>query len=351
MPQPTTHYLVIRRAIPKEHWANWWDQYKPYFGLGSSAPDLFYFPRISLGNNYCSDLSDTMHSESSYDLFCTMLDIAKSNYPGDPLAAEKQFAFSVGMYAHVVTDCIFHPYVYRSTNDHWNTKNFLNELKHKKEEFRIDRGVHRKIRGNAQEVGTTEWKCPGETVDLLEFAIVDQFNQALETIYPLQFNSDHSVSDTDHPIQQAYHSLDSEIPYLLNGEKMFLWGSAKIITPSEDDLDDHFFTRSYPSFPGLDPYTPEDLFNFSCATCRNVFKKSLEFLQDNQASSSGKFFSNHRSDYLGVGNWNLDTGLPCEYNNDPLMLQECPEHYLYKVDQLKNQYAVFSQLYNPADFE
>ena len=34
MPQPATHYLVVRRSIPEEYWEEWWnDTYKKYFGL------------------------------------------------------------------------------------------------------------------------------------------------------------------------------------------------------------------------------------------------------------------------------------------------------------------------------
>lgn len=46
MPQPATHYLIARGSIPEDHHKTWWDIYKPEFALGSSAPDLFYFPTI-----------------------------------------------------------------------------------------------------------------------------------------------------------------------------------------------------------------------------------------------------------------------------------------------------------------
>ncbi len=352
MPQPTTHYLVIRRAIPREQWSDWWDQFKPYFGLGSTAPDLFYFPRISIGRTYDSEISDAIHADCSFDLFCTMLDIAKRNKinPSNPFVAEKQFAFSVGFYSHVVTDCIFHPYVYRSTHDHWNTKNFINESKHKIEEFRIDRGIHRMIYGKDQEIGTTSWKCPGGTPDFLEYAIVDLFNSALLLVYPTNFNTTKSINDDSHPIHQAYRALNSEIPYLFNGQKLFLWGSGQGLSTSDINFDDYFFTTPYPATLGLEEYTPQDLFNFACSACKKVFLDSLGFFYDEQYDSASDYFHRHPANYLAQGNWNLDTGLLCQYNNDALMQKECPEHYQYKADELKRQYFELNQLYNPEDF-
>lgn len=342
MPQPTTHYLVIRRAIPEKYWPIWWDRYKPFFGLGSSAPDLFYFPKLSLWRNYSSDLSDSIHSEHSYDIFCNMLDIAKDNKSNaQDYTAEKQFAFSVGFYAHVVTDCIFHPYVYRNTEDHWATSNFLNELKHKQEEFRIDRGIHRMVHGRNQDIGSTDWKCPGPSNNLLDPSIATLFNQALSTSFSHYLPSQ-NINDSYHPIQQAYDSLNDLIPHLFNGQKMFLWGRGEQLDTSGIEDDEHFFTRHY-SCIGLEPYTPQDLFNFSCAACQGVFLKALEFFNEPYESSSQQYFYQHQTDYLGQGNWNLDTGLPCDYNNHRQIMTECPEHYSYKVEELQSRFYTISQ--------
>lgn len=258
--------------------------------------------------------------------------------------------FSVGFYAHVITDCIFHPYVYRSTNDHWNTKDFSNESKHKIQEFRIDRGVHRKIWGKDQEVGTTAWSCPGESPDLLEYCIVYLFNTGLTSIYPTRFTSNRDISDDSHPIQQAYNTLNSELPYLLNGQQLLLWGSGTRMNTSKIDIDDHFFTSAYPHFTGLDAYTPQDLFNFSCVACRNLFLSALEFFNSEISSPADTYFSSQPCNYLGQGNWNLDTGLLCQYNTDDMMQRECPEHYQYKVDELKKQYSELSKLYQSMIF-
>lgn len=356
MPQPTAHYLVARRSIPKEHWKEWWDKYKPYFGLGSSAPDLFYFPsimrQIMSHSSYTGKLSDVIHSEGSYDLFCTILSMSKEsllNGSGEGVA-EKQFAFSFGFYSHVVTDCVFHPYVYRHSGDHWATTNYRAEGKHKMEEFQIDRGIHRKIRGNDLEIGTTDWKCPGQSENLLNYSIAYLFNTALLKIYPEHFRPEQDISNENHPIQAAYKELNQKIPFLFAGQKIYLWGKREALNTSNIKEELHFFTKEY-TLPELPNYTPQDLFNFSCVACRDIFLKSLDFFNNPSFKSASDYFRQYRANYLGMDNWNLDTGLPCKYNNNEMMLKECPEHYLYKTDELVQNYSVLQELYNSARFE
>lgn len=84
MPQPLTHYLVLRRAIPEKYWSSWWiPEYKNYFALGTAAPDIFYFPTVpKIVKNIRDDIAwneiaNPLHSNGSYDLFCTLLDVAK----------------------------------------------------------------------------------------------------------------------------------------------------------------------------------------------------------------------------------------------------------------------------------
>ena len=163
MPQPATHYWVVRTAIPQNDtkgkinfWETWWDPYKSYFGLGTAAPDLFYFPlmpgvKVSCDDFYWDGIADLIHHSRSYDIFCSLLDYAKKNKKYSIENANKQFAFAFGYYCHVITDCIFHPYVYQSTADHWAKKvyskkedslEFEHELAHKYQEFLIDEGIY-----------------------------------------------------------------------------------------------------------------------------------------------------------------------------------------------------------------
>ena len=360
MPQATTHYLVTRRAIPRDHCEKWWDIYKPYFGLGSVSPDLFYFliPKFheSLCAKYldgvdCGKISDMIHHEKSYDLFCKLLETAKkSKISGEPGVGEKQFAFAFGFYCHVVTDCIFHPYVYRSTGDHWNTSTFRAEQKHKIQEFKIDRGIHRDIRKTELEVGSTNWRCVGDSDKLLDHSIAELFHKSLQDVYKENYpvKSD-QVSDDDHLIQESYEALNDLLPTILKGEKLLLIGQRKTII-IQDTNDDYFYSTKYTSCSGLPEYTPQELFNFASVACRAIFNKSLDFWEDPSDISPHEFFESDPVDYLGRKNWNLDTGLPSHYNEDPLIKDECSEHDLSFIKEITDVYDKLSSRYNPTDF-
>ena len=282
MPQPATHYLVTRRAIPKEYWDTWWDKYKPYFGLGSSAPDLFYFPLMLNIKNIrkdisWADLADPMHSSKSYDMFCSLLDIAKKNKTAYSNSSEKQFAFAFGYYCHVVTDCIFHPYVYRSTRDHWSTKNFVNESKHKMQEFIIDTGVFDKYY-DRQKFSRIQWECNEEPQSLLDYGIAQQLHDALQINYTDCYPISSDITSEYHPIQQAYSALVQSIPTLFSGANIYLFGANRIIDTRKfnHDAQIKFFITPYPNCDSLDSYTPEELFDFSASTCRRVFRAALQ---------------------------------------------------------------------------
>ena len=354
MPQPATHYLVVRRAIPREHWANWWDKYKPYFGLGSSAPDLFYFPKMP-AKNIREDLSweelaNPMHSIRSYDMFCTLLSKAKCNMKNGASAPEKQFAFSFGYYCHVVTDCIFHPYVYRSTGDHWSSIDFSNELLHKQQEFFIDTGIFHKFY-DKQNFLRIQWECKDADTVQLDRSIATLLHDALQEVYPDCYPISSDATSIDHPIQQAYSAMLQALPTLFEGVEIHLWGQRKVINTRSilSEKQDSFFVEPYPNCPSLDSYTPEELFNFASCACRQIFRAALSFWESD-ALSAREFLKSKSVHYIDAGNWNLDTGLPCQYNNYSMMRTEEPEHYSFKSDELRNIYNTLKAEYNPDEF-
>ena len=355
MPQPATHYLVTRRAIPQEYWGIWWDKYKPYFGLGSSAPDLFYFPLMPNIKNISkeiawSELADPMHSSKSYDMFCTLLDVAKNNKTANLLSSEKQFAFAFGYYCHVITDCIFHPYVYRSTNDHWSTKNYMNEAKHKMQEYIIDTGVFNKYY-DKQKFSRLQWECNEGSQPLLDYSIAEQFNDALQTNYSDCYPLTSDITSEYHPIQQAYSALVQSIPTLFTGKTIYLFGANRIIDARKfnNDAQLRFFISPYPNCDSLDRHTPEELFDFSASTCRKVFGASIQFW-NSSSTDSKNYFIQHQTHYLNAGNWNLDTGLPSHYNNYVAMREENDDHFLFKADELKMTYDIIKAEYNASDY-
>lgn len=350
MPQPATHYLVARRAIPQEHWGNWWDKYKPYFGLGSSAPDLFYFPLLPKStvrtDIVWEDMANPMHSFRSYDMFCSLLSKAKINkLQGNPNSG-KQFAFSLGYYCHVVTDCIFHPYVYRSTGDYWSSTDFKHELQHKLQEFSIDTGIVHKFYGK-ENFSRIQWECKDETENLLDYSIAQLFQDSLQEVYSDCYPSSPDVMDSNHPIQQAYSALVKSIPTLFEGSEIYLWGQRITINPREflSGKQDDFFTSPYPNCDTLDSYTPEELFNLSSGACRKIFIASLGFWEDG-ATSAKEYFKTNSTHYLNSENWNLDTGLPCHYNNYRLMRSTEAEHYFFRAEELRQTFATLKAEYD-----
>lgn len=357
MPQPATHYLVTRRAIPREHWSTWWDKYKPYFGLGSSAPDLFYFPLLpNVVKNIRTDvdwgeIANPLHSSRSYDMFCALLATAKNNKLKGQSDAEKQFAFAFGYYCHVVTDCIFHPYVYRSTNDHWNSIDFTNEFDHKIQELSIDTGIFQKFYDKAENFSRIQWECNGEDETMLDSSIANLLDEALQEIYPDCYPHS-NLSAKDHPIHQAYYAMVQSIRSLFEGTDIYLWGKRIPIDTAKirSKFPTHFFTTPYPHCPTLDDYTPEDLFNFASTACRNIFIIALDFW-NSQSTSAKDYFKSNSTHYLNCGNWNLDTGLPCHYNNFNQMRNEDSEHYSFKSNELKEIYLVLREEYYSSDLK
>ena len=363
MPQPATHYLVVRRSIPKKYWKEWWDVYKCYFGFGSFAPDLFYFPcfeSVGLVKNIRKDISwenlaDIFHSSGSYDFYCKLLDNAKSQ-KSMSTDANKLLAFAFGYYCHVVTDCIFHPYVYRSTGDHWNTKTDVPEYRHKLQELAIDNGISQKYYDIRKNKVNINWNCQNEAM-LLDAEITSLLHNTLLEIYPDCYPlEENNIDNINHPLQQAYHALKQVMDKIFTGEKIAVFGALKIDTVkkiAEKILipSTFSFTAPYPDCQGLYAYTPEDLYNFSCSTSRKIFNLTLAFWHAKKSISAKDFFAQNTTNYLGVGNWNLDTGLPCEFNNYKKMRKEDRYHYNFKIDKLKEIYINLESQYQPSEFK
>ena len=359
MPQPATHYLVVRRSIPEVYWEDWWnDTYKKYFGLGSLTPDLFYFPAMPkaiIGGDVRKDLSwdniaSPLHSERSYDMFCSLLDISKSaklnaTSEEERVDANKQLAFSFGYYTHVVTDCIFHPYVYRSTGDYWHTKDNMTEGKHKKQELYIDNELYTKYYPKEENLSRISYRCESQD-GLLESVISCLFDEGLHKNYSDLYPMDDGINcaDSSHPIQQAYLALVRTIPPLFEGKKVYLWSSHKSFDIKFSSLvslfSDDFFTSEYPEISNLPKHTPEELFDFAVIECSKIFKCVLDFW-NTESTDSKAFFTSNYTNFLNAGNYNLDTGLPSEFNNHADLRKDNSKNYRFGADILTNNYNIF----------
>ena len=349
LPQPATHYLITRSSIPEHSWADWWDKYKTYFGLGSSAPDLFYFPLTSKNSRAdisWKNLANPLHHESSYDMFCTLLDIARQSRVNndEEAVAEKRFAFAFGYYSHVIADCIFHPYVYRSTSDHWHVPQSVGSWAHKAYELDIDTGICEEFYGE-ENLSRISWECDGEDYYLLDFCISTAFEKALLTNYPTIFSFNENIaSDSNHPIHQAYVALKESTASLFDKNSKIIVIGSNPITKIRTVLSANLFNRPVPNCPTLDGNTPRELFKFSTLVGQEIFIESLNFFKNTEESSSVDYFKNSKNPYLNSSNWNLDTGLPCDYNHHPEMKKDAPEHYCYRAEELNSLFRSFKDL-------
>lgn len=364
MPQPATHYLVTRFSIPEQYY-DLWDKYKSYFGLGSCLPDLFYFPTVpivavgsivdTLKNKIqyidieWKEMADMMHADKSYDLFCRMLDYAKAIQSAEPENTDKYlklFAVAFGFYSHVVADCIFHPYVYRSTGDFWNTTDFFDELQHKKQEAYIDGKLYKHFYSGEDAYQRMQINCRENDTYALDFDVAAMLKTTLSEIYPAMRNSlSTNITDSEHPLHHAYMALENTTNFLFKERnKVCLWGQKKSVDISfynlMSEFSDEFFTENYPDCENLPALSPYELFLLSVTIGYKVFDEAMNYINAPEISAN-EYFLQHNTHYLNSGNFNLDTGLSALNNTEPALTCGKEYSYSFKADTLSNNYRYF----------
>jgi hypothetical protein len=219
------------------------------------------------------------------------------------------------------------------------------------QELSIDNGIFQRFYDKSNNFTRIQWECKGKTENLLDYPIALLLHESLQEVYPDCYPTSPDVNSSEHPIQQAYSALLQSISSLFEGTKIHLWGRSLTIDCEEIRMaiPSNFFVSPYPKCPTLDSYTPEELFDFSCTACRKIFLTALDFWEG-ESISAKEYFKAHSTHYLNAGNWNLDTGLPCQYNNYKLMQSEDDEqHYSFKSDELRQIYYALKADYNPID--
>ncbi len=356
MPQPATHYLIARGSIPEDHHKTWWDIYKPEFALGSSAPDLFYFPTIGKfmpqGVSVAADTpwghwASRLHHEKSFDMFCSLLDQARDrriNGAGkdsnDKEVAKKQFAFAFGYYSHVIADCIFHPYVYRETKDHWCQSSLKAKIAHPAYESLIDTALLEYDYGK-DKWGNISWKCDGETFYHLDYSLIVLLQKSLQDVYGNDFDFPQDINDQSHPIHVSYAILkettatlfrdDVEVPVIGS----FSSSIRRVLKPN------NFLNEPLDVGNTLNAHTPHELFKIAKFAGQKVFNASLAFFENDHIDSSKLFFKDYPDKFLSSGNWNLDTGLSTECNTHHDIKNNTSSHFSYKSDEIRAQLTYY----------
>ncbi len=354
MPQPITHYLVIEEAL-RNAAPEIWAEKGNFAGFGSFGPDLFYVKDVILSKFNPADdyefLSDGLHAEKSFDFLCTMLDIAKTAVRVNREAAEKQLAYVLGYYAHVITDCVIHPYIYRHTHDHWKYhKPEKNYNAHKRTEALIDCHILNEKGKKDSPPNSYAVSCKDDVNDdLLDMDIAGMLADALIKVYIAILHQDFLAADikkANHPIHDSYkgfrHIVDTtytaqNILYDLRGH----FSGNKLLqklTAADIAAADELHGPWLPN--GLSNkliYSVSDLFAMAVTAVTQFIGLTLKFWSSDGIDAK-KFFLQNPALYQD-DNWNLDTGLPTRYNSDPTNLVIDDSRFDFGIDILAANYT------------
>lgn len=343
MPQSVTHYLVCEAAfqsvLPKL-----WHSYANFAGFGCFGPDLFYISDIfknEIGHNHSyPEVADAIHWNAAFDCFSAMLDYIKANN-GDSVKFNKMKAFAYGFCSHVVTDCIFHPYVYRATGDHWLDHPATDYDKHKHLEALMDSYLlDKKMKRSPGYRFNPQVKCGrAENEELLDEDVYSVFKHGLITAYPAHIPGNSAAGEID-PLYEAYENYARTL-----GLDLFLIGrltwdpvNREMIPPIENwnQTDIALMNENRSPWLQLDSnidltYSVLDLYHCAVRAVKGILWASEKYLNQNDNRKPWNTFY--------ADNYNLDTGLPCSLNDDPV--NRCPENVRFNIgiDRLIHIYS------------
>ncbi|WP_162143544.1 zinc dependent phospholipase C family protein [Anaeroarcus burkinensis] len=340
MCQPITHYLVAKKGLENVTQLNGLDS---QVALGSFGPDLFY-----LLSGY-GEFADAIHANGSFQAFCKMLDIAKATFAFNEASAQKQLAFALGFYAHVITDCVYHPYVYRRSLDHWAQKDTAFEMMHKQVEAAIDQIIQEEIIGT-QLVPPDPNVCVGIN-GLLDQDIAYMFHQALTVAYPDSIAmkiEPYATEEENHPIHQAFtnycrmpgklygaHNVLYKMETFVEG----LWPEKVEQSFIDEEKAHHYERKVWPpkDVPSPFSYSFIDMFNMAVNGVAVMAATAQSFIQDTNDASAEAYLQGQNVVYLDQP-WNLDTGLPSSENRVPELMQDGHGRFEYGIPILESMY-------------
>jgi len=345
MCQPITHFLAAQKGLEQLSIVQGLDA---YLALGSFGPDLFYL--LSGKGAH----ADTVHASGSFATFCNMVDVTKNTMSYSEESGRKQLVFALGFYAHVIVDCVFHPYVYRRSLDHWAKHDVIFELKHKEIEAAIDQIIQEEIVGEQMAV-PNPLLCADHS-GLLDQDIAYLFHQALVAVYPNSIGTSlipYATEEANHPIQQAYQQY-CRMTEMLYGAHNILFQLEKIaegILPNQ--LERQFMNQEKQSIVQHHSWPPNDVIIPFTYNYLEMFKMAVsgvwmmsntvqEFLQHSGDRKAIDFLKGQNCLYLDQ-DWNLDTGLPSLENQSPQLMEDGHGRFAYGIAILENNYNQLQQ--------
>ena len=329
MPQPVTHNFVCQQAIVQSLLGQrFWDSYGNFAGFGSFSPDLFYIEAFTAGKSDYGHAADDIHKDGSFDCYCCMLDAMKG-LEASSEKCSKLKAFAYGFYAHIVTDCIFHPFVYRMSGDDWLTHPDVQYAAHKTLEARIDNFlIALRLESNPKYSIDIKVDCDMPLSGELDHGVHDMFRNALLSAYSNGVMNEYvydrlSKDREENPVQKGYRGY-----YLANGFNLsFLSKFRKNMMNLEDvrpvglwtydelkSMNDEHHPWSAAPGNSVLSYSVRELFDKAVEAVEKVIQVSEEFLISSNQSSKVVLGA---SDVMYLQeNMNIDTGLPASWNND-----------------------------------
>jgi hypothetical protein len=356
MPQPITHYLVVEEAMLKAS-PPLWQKYGNFAGFGSFGPDLFYIKDVfkrylnpSLNWDWVSDLQ---HWNHSLDYFFAMLDAIRDGYDDASIEGDKLLTFALGYYSHVITDCIFHPFVYRRSQDHWRLHQPAACYQaHKRLEALIDMDILAVKDKGLPSPSLFRVLCDDSRSSvLLDADLVWLLDRCLPKIYSGSadifkcWKKNGAIADPEHPINAAYVDFKKmvgvtyEAQNILYGLEAYWGGTGPLHRLNQIDLQETNELRG-PWLPrGLSAaltYSARDLYSLAVNAVRKMMVAASDFWQSNAAEAAEFFFEDGLM-FLEE-NWNLDTGLPAKFNNESVNLATKESRFDYGADILIRNY-------------
>ena len=368
MPQPNAHYLVIEESLSRDL-ESLLQNHANYAGFGSFGPDLFYVKdAVHLGKfarthplDYAI-VSDIMHWEGSFDFYCSMLDYIKNL--DDAEKKDKLKAFAYGYYSHVVADSVFHPFVYRESEDNWRKHNKRSTFhNHKKIESIIDTYLLQERRntdpyefnycGKIVCFNEDDKVLDGDVFALLNHCMAEIYKGGIFTSYSLDYDKFFSMypNDGNHPINDAYHD------FVLYTHELFKWHVPLELTHIIDGLVPLRFLdenqkekinlqkkRWHNSDnPEMPDYSVPELFDLSVKSMSKIILESEKFFSSNSREAKKFFAENSKNIVYLAENNNLDTGLPSAFNGELAKIaDDLGKTFEFGLDKLDEYYKTIN---------
>ncbi len=347
MPQPNAHYLVIQKSLESRA-KDLWGKHSNFAGFGSFGPDLFYIRGARTGVTEYETLSNLIHWDHSFDMYCSMLDYIKSSVT-DPNAKDKLRAFAYGFYAHVVADSCFHPFITRKQMDHPFKHPTESAIQHKTLESEIDTYLLSKINKLPDGQNPYAFKLSDKIIchkdnsnrsldndafNLFKFCLTDTY--AAEELHGFGFQEligRYKDLTGNHPIMEAYRDFITYYRMLFNVQN---WIGGKAMEKMADLL---YGFKVYVGLKGVIPvkrlnetqrknleerwlegynlllpeYSVLQLFGLATSAMSKIIDESEKFFKSDAKSAKEFFAANSGTPFLNE-NYNLDTGLPSSHN-------------------------------------